>query len=91
MTIPPTFIPSRVWKYFLTYLLKATAFVIVIVFTMYVFNYLMIYMGVPKEDQLPLWMMIYGGAGSIFFMWDAAKSRVERENREILKAIDRGQ
>ena len=90
MTIPPTFIPSRVWKYFLTYLLKATAFVIAIVFTMYGFTHLMTYMEVPKEVQ-ELLFMIYGGAGAICFMWDAAKSRVERENTEILKAIDRGQ
>lgn len=91
MTIPPTFILSRVWKYFLTYLLKATAFVIAVFAVMCMFNILMEYLQVPKDDRTLLWFLTYGTVLAIYFMWDSAKSRVERENTEILKAIDRGQ
>lgn len=80
----------RVWRYFLTYIVKGLAFILVVLISMLVFDVILDYFGVSKDLRTPLWFAVYFGSLGLWFMWDEAKRKVELENIKILNTIEKG-
>lgn len=80
----------RVWRYFLTYIGKGLIAITAVVISMLVLDLILEYFAIDKDLRTPIWFIVYFGTLAIWWTWDEAKRKVDLENINLLKTIDKG-